>query len=55
MINFKDAIELTEVGSYVDIKISGKELPGYILVSVKYLMNLKKNRALQKNNIIQLM
>ena len=54
MINFKDAIELTEVGSYVDIKIVEKNL-GYILVSVKYLMNLKKNRALQKNNIIQLM
>ena len=30
MINFKDAIELTEVGSYVDIKISGKEFRVHI-------------------------
>lgn len=30
MINFKDAIELTETGSYVDIKISGKEFRVHI-------------------------
>ena len=34
MINFKDAIELTEVGSYVDIKISGKEFKQYHTVDV---------------------
>lgn len=53
MINFKDAIELTEVGSYVDIKISGKEFRVHI--GECEVSDELENRALQKNNIIQLM